>query len=84
MSESKEELIKSILSIRRRLSYIKTDINREIDIFEEQMKKSLKRINKISYLSTKFSTAELIETHQAYETLLSPDSAAKNTEIEVE
>jgi len=72
MSQNKEEILKSILSMRRRLSHIKLDINREIDIFEEQMNKSLKRIDKISYLSKKFSIVELKETHKAYEELAGP------------
>ena len=74
MAESKEEILKSILSIRRRLSSVKLDINREIDIFEEQMNKSLKRIDKISYLSSKFSIAELLQTQKAYEELIHPIS----------
>ncbi|MDF2613318.1 MAG: hypothetical protein K0S71_1104 [Clostridia bacterium] len=75
MSQNKEEILKSILSMRRRLTHIKLDINREIDIFEEQMNKSLKRIDKISYLSKKFSIAELTETHKAYEKLVNPGQA---------
>ncbi len=72
MSESKESLIKSVLSMRRRLSSIPSSGNREIEIFEEQMSKSLKRIDKVSYLSKKFSLADLAEIHKAYEELISP------------
>lgn len=74
MSGSKEEILKTILSLRRRLSRIEMGINREIDVFEEQMNKSLKRIDKVSYLSKKFSMAELIEIQKAYEAVVYPNA----------
>jgi uncharacterized protein YfkK (UPF0435 family) len=70
MNQNKEEILKEILGIRRRLNAVKRDVTREIDIFEEQMEKSLRRIDKISYLSKKFSAAELQGIHEAYEALL--------------
>ncbi len=72
MSENKAEILKAILSIRRKLSHIKLDVNREVDRFEEQFNKSLKRIDKIGYLSAKFTVVELIQTQKAYEALINP------------
>lgn len=70
MNYNKEEVLKEILGIRRRLNAIERDVTREIDIFEEQMEKSLRRIDKISYLAKKFSAAELQDILDAYEALL--------------
>lgn len=80
MGQSKDEILKSILSMRRRLTHISLGLNREIDVFEEQMNKALKRIDKISYLSKKFSIVELEDTHRAYEALFSPNKTLQKEE----
>ncbi|WP_070000064.1 hypothetical protein [Cellulosilyticum sp. I15G10I2] len=77
MSTNKEEILKAILSIRRRLSHIQLGLTREIDIFEEQVNKSLRRIDTISYLSKKFSLAELIQTQKAYDELMNPTAISE-------
>ena len=66
---NKEELIKDILSIRRRVEVSKGRGLREIDIFEEHVEKSLKRIEQARYISKKFNEEELIEIHKAYDNL---------------
>lgn len=70
MNTNKKEILESILNTRRRLKHIPSDSTREVDIFEEQLSKSLKRIDQISYLSKKFSLVELADTLEAYEQLL--------------
>lgn len=72
MSISKEERLKAILNVRNRLNHIPLGINREIDIFEEQMNKALRRIDKMSYLAKKFSGVELAEILEAYNRLINP------------
>lgn len=69
MSSSKELIIKDILSIRRRLSSIPTDDSREIEIFEEQVSKSFRRVDQASYLAKKFDRQELEAIKAAYENL---------------
>lgn len=71
---NKEELIKDILSIRRRVDVSKGRGLREIDVFEEQIEKSLKRIEQAKYLAKKFNEQELVEIHQAYDNLRSKPS----------
>ncbi len=66
---SKETLIKDILSIRRRLSRIPTDETREIERFEEQISKSLRRVDQASYLAKKFDYEELEAIKEAYTNL---------------
>nr|WP_302597629.1 hypothetical protein [uncultured Cellulosilyticum sp.] len=66
---SKETLIKDILSIRRRLSRIPTDETREIERFEEQLSKSLRRVDQVSYLAKKFDYEELEATKESYQGL---------------
>lgn len=71
---NKEELIKDILSIRRRVNVDKGRGTREIDIFEEQVAKSLKRIEQAKYMAKKFNEEELVEIHKAYDALRSRPS----------
>lgn len=63
----KESVLKEILSIRRRRNVPKDRWNREIEVFEEQVEKSLRRIEGNRYLAKKFNTEELVAIHQAYE-----------------
>lgn len=69
MSTSKEAVIKEILSIRRRLSKVPTGGSREIEVFEEQISKSLRRVDQTSYLAKKFDREELTAIKAAYEAL---------------
>ena len=41
----------------------------EIDVFEEQVEKSLKRIEQGRYLAKKFNEEELMQIYNAYENL---------------
>ena len=66
---SKESLIKEIISIRRRLSKVPTDETREIERFEEQLSKALRRVDQASYLAKKFDYEELEAIKSAYSTL---------------
>lgn len=66
---SKEALIKDIISIRRRLSRIPSDETREIERFEEQISKSLRRVDQTSYLAKKFDYEELEAIKEAYTNL---------------
>lgn len=69
MAQGKEKLIKDIISLRRRVDVTKgTDI-REIEIFEEQYGKSLRRVEQDKYLAKKFNQEELVQIYNAYETL---------------
>lgn len=69
MEMNKEQLIKEIMSIRRRINTSKGMDIREIIIFEEQVQKSIKRIEQARYLAKKFNQEELVETLKAYENL---------------
>lgn len=69
MSSPKETIIKEILSIRRRLSKVPTDETREIELFEEQITKSMRRVDQTSYLAKKFDKRELEAIKEAYGTL---------------
>ena len=69
MNNSKDAMIKDILSIRRRLSKLPVEGSREIEIFEEQISKSLRRIDQASYLAKKFDREELEAIQRAYEGL---------------
>lgn len=69
MSSPKETIIKEILSIRRRLSKVPTDETREIELFEEQIAKSLRRVDQNSYLAKKFDMRELEAIKEAYRSL---------------
>lgn len=71
MEVSKEQLIRDIMSIRRRIDVTKGAGIREIDIFEEQVAKSIKRIEQTKYLAKKFNQVELEEVHKAYNDLKS-------------
>ncbi len=69
MSSPKETIIKEILSIRRRLSKVPTDETRVIELFEEQIAKSLRRVDQNSYLAKKFDMRELEAIKEAYRSL---------------
>ncbi len=69
MNSPKETIIKEILSIRRKLSKLPSNENREIEVFEEQLSKSLKRVDQTSYLAKKFDLGELEAIKQAYTSL---------------
>lgn len=71
MQGSKEQLISDIMSIRRRIDVSKGAGIREIDVFEEQVAKSVKRIEQSRYLAKKFNQIELEEIHAAYTALRS-------------
>ena len=66
---NKEALIKDIMSIRRRIDVSRGRGIREIDIFEEQVEKSIKRIEQVRYLAKKFNEEELMQIYKAYEDL---------------
>lgn len=70
MALEKEQLLKDILSLRRRVDARKGEGIREIEIFEEQYEKSLRRIERDRYLAKKFNQDELNATKAAYESLL--------------
>ncbi len=69
MAQDKEVLIKDIMSIRRRKTIPKQSAIREIDIFEEQVEKSIKRIEQVRYLAKKFNYEELEAIHRVYAAL---------------
>lgn len=69
MANSKEQVLKDIMDIRKRIDVTKGAGIREIDVFEEQVAKSVKRIEQSRYLAKKFNQAELEEIHRAYATL---------------
>lgn len=71
MELSKDQIIRDIMSIRRRIDVTKGEGIREIDIFEEQISKSIKRIEQAKYLAKKFNQVELEEVHKAYNDLRS-------------
>lgn len=66
---NKEALIKEIMSIRRRIDVSRGRGIREIDVFEEQVEKSIKRIEQGRYLAKKFNEEELMQIYNAYESL---------------
>lgn len=70
MALEKDQLIKEILGLRRRVSLKEISGNREIEIFEEQYEKSLKRLEGVRYMAKKFNQEELKAVKQAYEALL--------------
>lgn len=70
MAQSKEQLIKDLLSLRRRVDIKKGEGVREIEIFEEQYDKALRRIERDRYLAKKFNQEELTRTIEAYNALL--------------
>ncbi|MHC1748150.1 MAG: hypothetical protein AB9856_07160 [Cellulosilyticaceae bacterium] len=71
MEANKEQIIKEIMSIRRRVNLSKGSDIREIEVFEEQVQKSIKRIEQGRYLAKKFNQEELGQTLKAYESLRS-------------
>ena len=73
MTQGKEKLIKDIISLRRRLDVTKGSGVREIEIFEEQYEKSLRRVEQDRYLTKKFNQEELVQIYSAYEALAHRD-----------
>lgn len=69
MALEKEQQIKEILSLRRRVDIRKGEGIREIDIFEEQYEKALRRVERDRYLAKKFNQEELAAIIAAYESL---------------
>lgn len=69
MAQGKEKLIKDIISLRRRVDIKKGEGVREIEIFEEQYEKSLRRVEQDRYLAKKFNQEELVQIYNAYEAL---------------
>ena len=69
MVQGKEKLIKDIISLRRRVDVKKGLGVREIEIFEEQYEKSLRRVEQDRYLAKKFNQEELGQIYSAYEAL---------------
>lgn len=70
MAFSKEKFIKDILSTRRKVNLKKGEGIREIELFEEQYEKSLRRVEQEKYLAKKFNQEELERTLEAYESLI--------------
>lgn len=70
MAVGKEKLIKDIISTRRKVDVKKGDGIREIELFEEQYEKSLRRVEQEKYLAKKFNQDELEKTLKAYEDLM--------------
>lgn len=66
----KEQLIKDIMSMRRKVNVKKGEGIREIELFEEQYEKSLRRVEQEKYLAKKFNQEELERTLKAYEGLI--------------
>lgn len=69
MAVSKEQLVKDIMSLRRRKDVKKGLDIREIEIFEEQFEKSFKRIEQAQYIAKKFNQEELTQIYKAYDVL---------------
>lgn len=69
MAVSKEQLVKDIISLRRRKDVKKGLDIREIEIFEEQFERSFRRVEQTQYLAKKFNQDELIQIYKAYEAL---------------
>ena len=69
MAVSKEQLVKDIMSIRRRKDVKKGSDIREIEIFEEQFEKSFRRIEQAQYIAKKFNQEELTQIYRAYDAL---------------
>lgn len=67
MENNKEQLLKNIMSVRRRLDLNKLGDVREIEVFEEQVSKSSKRLEQNRYLAKKFNVKELHAIYEAYE-----------------
>ena len=70
MALGKEKLIKDIMSTRRRVNVKNGEGVREIELFEEQYEKSLRRVEQEKYLAKKFNQDELERTLKAYEALM--------------
>lgn len=70
MALGKEKLIKDIISARRKVNVKKGEGIREIELFEEQYEKSLRRVEQEKYLAKKFNQEELEQTLKAYEGLV--------------
>lgn len=70
MAVGKEKLAKDIISARRKVDVRKGEGIREIEIFEEQYEKSLRRVEQEKYLAKKFNQEELEQTLKAYQSLV--------------
>ncbi|MGL4362952.1 MAG: hypothetical protein ACRCSG_06795 [Cellulosilyticaceae bacterium] len=70
-SNTKEPILKEILSIRRRRHIPKNVDNIEVERFEEQVEKSLRRMEQERYLAKKFNYDELVKILKAYEEITS-------------
>lgn len=66
----KEKLVKDIISARRRVDVRKGEGIREIEIFEEQYEKSLRRVEQEKYIAKKYNQEELEQTLKAYQSLV--------------
>lgn len=64
---TKEQLIKQIMYIRERMTPGKGAGLRDVDVFEEHVQKSIKRIEQNRYLAKKFNEEELKHILQTYE-----------------
>lgn len=69
MAVSKEQLVKDIISLRRRKDVKKGLEIREIEVFEEQFDKSFRRVEQAQYIAKKFNQEELAQIYKAYEAL---------------
>lgn len=69
MAVSKEQLVKDIMSLRRRKDVKKGLDIREIEIFEEQFEKSFRRIEQAQYIAKRFNQEELTQIYRAYDAL---------------
>lgn len=70
MAVSKEQLVKDIINLRRRVNVKKGADIREIEVFEDHYDKSFRRVEQERYLAKKFTQDELVQTYKAYETLI--------------
>lgn len=70
MAVGKEQLVKNIISLRRKVNVKKGADIREIEIFEDHYDKSFRRVEQERYLAKKFTQDELIQTYKAYESLV--------------
>lgn len=70
MRLSKEQIVKEIVNIRRRLRVIpKGEENLSVMRFEDQLEKSLRRADPNSYIAKKFDYEELMQIKEAYSEL---------------
>ncbi|MGL4345449.1 MAG: hypothetical protein ACRCTE_09645 [Cellulosilyticaceae bacterium] len=67
MERNKEQILKDLMSMRRRMDLTQLGDTREIEVFEEQVAKSARRMEQMRYLAKKFNTQELLAIYEAYE-----------------